>query len=264
MIRAIILAFSLISTVTLAAPPPIQAPAPVSEREAMVDWAMERIVAWAPPGHASGRTYPDAIESPEDAAIRYRSIASDAVAVVYDASATPMFPGPEGRARTLALLLSTAFNESGFRRDVDYGLGAHSKGDSGRSWCLNQVQLGKAGPDGRTSTRIVLDGPRHRFSFDGGLGGEDLVRDRQNCFRVAVSIMRSSFNQCQRLPMEERLSVYTSGDCRRGRASSRARVGMAMFWMWRHAPPFQDAIVMRSLSDRSPIAAPGESRDSGS
>lgn len=185
-------------------------------------WAQNQIEKWAPPGVT---WYPDARESEEEARERYQNIVRDLLSVTYDPTEKPLFSGPRGRARTTALMLSIAQTESGFRRDVDFGIGKDAKGDSGESHCLMQVRLSKARDNGKTDKRIHLDGPYYSFTLDGesGYGGEDLLADRKVCFRAALHIMRQSFHTCHRLPSEERLGIYTSGDCERGRRSSRVR-----------------------------------------
>lgn len=186
-------------------------------------WAQNQIEKWSPPGVS---WYPDARESEEEARERYSHIVHDLLSVTYDPSERPLFSGPMGRARTTALMLSVAQTESGFRRDVDFGIGKDAKGDSGESHCLMQVRLSKARADGKTDRRITLNGPYYAFTTasDSGFGGEDLLADRKTCFRAALHIMRQSFHSCHRLPVEERLGIYTSGDCERGRRSSRVRM----------------------------------------
>jgi len=194
-----------------------------SNTETPIDtWAVGQIQKWSPPGVTY---YPDAKESEEEAKERYNGIVRDLLSVVYDPAEKPLFGGTHARARTASLMLSIAQTESGFRRDVDFGIGKDSKGDSGESHCLMQVRLSKMADNGKTSTRIHLDGPLYTFSKDGtGYGGEDLLSDRKLCFRAALHIARQSVRSCYRLPAEERLGIYTSGDCERGRRSSRVRM----------------------------------------
>lgn len=191
----------------------------------MNNWAYKQIVKWSPPGKSHYTK-----ETQSDAEKRYSEIASDAVAVVYDPNEPSLFKGENGRARTLALLLSVASSESDFRSDVDTGVGRHSKGDGGKSWCLMQVQLSKAGKDGKTSTRVLLDPDGgFRFSYDPkeGLGGEDLVKDRKMCFRVALRMMKRSFETCVNNPESEKLAAYTAGNCEKGKNSSRRKYNRA-------------------------------------
>jgi hypothetical protein len=180
----------------------------------VVDWALAFMMAIAPPGPWRG-------ESRDETVAHYRQIAADAVAVAYDAETSPLFPGKDGRARTALLLLSVAFHESSFRRDVDLGIGPHARGDSGQSWCLMQMQVG----DGRTIE---------------GWTGPDLVRDRKLCFVAGLAAIKRSFFACRANPTTERLNAYTSGSCAGGAARSRDRVGAALSWIARRPAPSED------------------------
>lgn len=222
-------------------------------------WVVERMEMWSPPGITYVK---DAKETAEEGRARYERIADAAISVSYDPSEKPVFQGEHGRAMTLALLTSIAFEESAFRKDVDSGVGPLSKGDSGRSWCLAQVMMGKAEADGRTRTRVVVgDDGSLRFVKDSsketGWGGEDLVQDRTKCFRVALRLARMSFASCSGLPVQDRLSMYASGSCDAGSQASRRRVGRAQKWLWRNAPPLRDSEVLDLLLSPSP----GESGD---
>lgn len=208
-------------------------------------WMVSRMSSWAPPG----RTYiPEAKETPEEGQKRYAEIADAALAVTFDPSESSMFPGKYGRLRTSALILSIALSESAYRKDVDLNLGKEARGDGGRSWCMVQVQLG-APVDGKTPKRIILTKDGFAFSSDKdvGYGGEDLVADRQVCFRVGLHLMRRSFLACRSLPLLERLSAYTSGNCEDGHESSKTRVERAIRWMTDHPPPLDDLAVKTLL-----------------
>lgn len=232
----------------------------------VASWAYDQMLIWAPPGRfdneAYAKVYPEAHEDTDDAKARFKEIVGDAMAVVYDPSEPPLFASrkwvngkletsddPIGRARTLAVLLAVADSESGgYRRDVDRNLGKKARGDSGRSWCVMQVQLSAPKADGTTSTRIELKGDQYGYAYskDRGFGGEDLIADRKNCFRVALHMARESFRACRHLPVEERLSMYAGGDCDSGRVASSIRVGKAIRWLAKVAPPRTDAEVMGS------------------
>jgi hypothetical protein len=209
------------------------------------NWCVDRMVIWSPPGKSQ---FENAKETEEEGKDRYMEIARDAISVAYDPSEAPLFPGPYGRAKTLAAMLGVVHSESGFRRDVDLGKGAASKGDGGRSWCLMQVQLGKA-VDGKTPLRVALkgDGVEYVWNGKGGFGGEDLIADRKTCLRVGLHIMRVSFNSCGSLPVPERLSVYTSGNCTDGRAASKVRMDKAIRWLAAVAPPLDDTSELSAL-----------------
>jgi hypothetical protein len=217
-------------------------------------WVVDRMETWSPPGITYVK---EAKETPEEGRARYELIAEAAISVVYDPSERPIFQGKHGRAMTLALLTSIAFEESAFRKDVDYGIGPLSKGDSGRSWCMAQVMMGRADPDGMTRTRVIVgENGGLKFVNDPskrtGWGGEDLVQDRTKCFRVALRLARMSFASCSSLPVKDRLSMYASGSCSSGSQASRRRVGQAQRWLWRNAPPLEDSEVTDLLHGLPP------------
>ncbi len=210
------------------------------------DWAVDRMSLWQPPGRSS---YPNARETPEDGLARYHEIARDVISVAYDPSETPIFPGPYGRAKTTAMMLSMSDYESGYRKDVDTGEGEDARGDGGKSWCMMQIQLGLA-VHGRTAIRIKTDGPYFAWTTkkSEGWGGEDLVRDRQACFRAALHIIRESFVVCRGLPLNEKLSMYASGNCTDGREASRIRMDQAIRWLAQVAPPMNDEETLTEMA----------------
>lgn len=223
----------------------------------IIAWIVAFIVAKAPPGRP--QYIPEARETVEEAEARYESIAHDIAEVVYDKSEAPLFKGLDGRVRTAAVVQSIMLHESGFRRDVDRGIGKLSRGDGGKSWCSMQIQLGKARPDGHTQQRIILDpdGTYH-FAFDGksGIGGEDLVRDRKVCIRAGLHLMRKSFTSCTRGPVEHRLSLYASGECDRGNEASARRMTSALRWYREHRPTFKDEEVLLPVPGVEPDDQP--------
>lgn len=181
----------------------------------------------------------EALESAADGEARYKQIAEDLAEVVE--SEKPLFGGPLGRQKTAALMLSIQFFESGFRRDVDLGIGKFGRGDFGRSWCLNQIQTGKM------PGTVPIDHPEMSKWT-----GEDLVKDRKKCFRAGLEILRRSMAMCKsatvkkggwytvivdkkpvRMKAEEdtvvpltgghRLSGYTTGKCQYGEPAAVAR-----------------------------------------
>ena len=214
-----------------------------ASKDEVVKWVVSQMSEWSPPGKS---LFPDAKESVEEATARYGLIADDAAHVAFDPAEPPLFKGPNGRYKTLALLLAVADSESGFRKDVDVGKGNYSKGDSGQSWCLEQVRLGVA-TKGKTHTRISLvDGGGIKYVYDGtGYGGEDLVSDRKKCFRVALHIMRVSFDTCSGLDVEKRLSLYASGSCSLGWEASSRRIKKAVKWLSISPPPSDDESAVK-------------------
>lgn len=216
-----------------------------SDSDALVEWAVERMSIWSPPGKSF---YATAKESVLDGLKRYRSIAEDARAVAFDLNEDPLFSGPYGRSKTMALLLAIASKESAFRRDVDFNIGPYARGDAGQSWCLMQIRLSDAHPmTKKTNVRVVLDGKYFKYKtlYSGPrsrtLGGEDLVANRKLCFRVGLHMIRNSMDRCKYLTMLDRLAVYTSGrSCAFGRISSRDRMAAAFSWLQSKKPPVSD------------------------
>jgi hypothetical protein len=208
------------------------------------------MVSVAPPGR---KTYiPEAQESVEEASTRYESIAKDVAYVVWNKQENPIFQGSRGRERTAMVLLAVATFESSFRKDVDLGVGKMSKGDGGKSWCLNQVNLGRLNPEGSTPNRILVTiggGFKITDHQDEGWSGQDLVDDRQKCFHAALSILRSSFSACARNPIEERLTQYASGHCDQGEEASRLRMGLSLRWMGTKLPKFKDIDIFGWLEE---------------
>ena len=137
---------------------------------------------------------------------RFAAISRDLSEVVQ--SEAPIFPGPQGRARTAALLLGIAAYESAFLLEVDRGIDREERAkrgqeDHGRSWCLLQINLGQ----GR-----VLVGSDEMRSWR----GQDLVADRKKCFRVGLEMARRSVASCARVFGDQRLwlNQYASGECK--------------------------------------------------
>jgi hypothetical protein len=195
----------------------------------IIAWALAFMTAVAPPGRKGTR------ETYDEGALRYREIAKAAAAVAYDPDTAPLFEGQSGRARTLALLLSVAFYESGFLRHVDFGIGPRARGDSGQSWCLMQIMVGT----GRTIQ---------------GWSGTDLVANRQRCFRAGLAMMKWSFQACRDKPSMELLDAYTSGSCERGKVESRKRMESAFDWMESHPAPAFIVVASTSTATLQPGA----------
>lgn len=213
--------------------------------EQVIAWIVSLITSVAPMGRK--QYIPEATETVEEAKARYDSIASDAMMVAYDPQEKPLFHGSRGRARTLMVILSASTFESSFRKDVDLGIGKLAQGDGGKSWCLNQIQLGKVDAEGNTPNRIVVTiGGGYKFSNkpNEGWSGTDLVQDRQKCFHAALAVIRSSFAATSKLPLEDRLKVYASGSVDKGEEASRRRMGLAMRWMATKSPHFKDSEVL--------------------
>ncbi|HEU4407112.1 MAG TPA: transglycosylase SLT domain-containing protein [Polyangiaceae bacterium] len=112
----------------------------------------------------------------------------------------PLFPGPDGRARTAALLVAVAYHESRFD--------PKAVGDGGRSFGLFQLQRGGAS------------------NFTPAVAA-----------RRSLAFLRSSMNSCRDRAEDERLAAYASGRCDRGLEASRARMRLGRALVAGHPPP---------------------------
>jgi len=212
--------------------------APVaSPVEATAAWVQARMLVAAPP--ARGRTYPGAVETKEEGEQRYAEIARAVVEVAYDPTEAALFGGKQGRARTAMLLASVAFFESGYRRDVDLGVGRWARGDSGASHCLMQVNIGK----NKTAE---------------GWNGPELVASRDKCFRAGLHVLAASMRACRSLPAVDRLAAYVSGRCVPGLPGARSRMEFAMRSFAQRPPPGLDDQVIRALGARALSEPPAE------
>lgn len=169
-------------------------------------WILALLLSLVKPGPAVSLL--TGAENETDAArqARFAEISSDLSAVVQ--AEAPIFPGPQGRARTAALLLGIAAYESAFLLEVDKGLDREERAkrgqeDHGRSWCLLQINLGKG--------RVMVGSEEMRSWY-----GKDLVQDRKKCFRVGLEMARRSVASCARVFADQRLwlNQYASGECK--------------------------------------------------
>ncbi len=212
------------------------------------------MVSVAPPGRKT--FYAEAQETQVEAQNRYENIAKDIVDVVYDPNTKVLFRGSNGRSRTVSVILSIMFHESGFMRNVDYGVGKYARGDKGNSWCLMQLNIGS----GRTlKWNVKYDRPP-RWGDDpadifDGYTGEELVANRQLCIREGLKVLRLSFSSCRGrgLPLNQRLRVYASGSCDNGAKGSAARMNTAIRW-------FQNTRIQRQKFEDSDIMQMVEAR----
>lgn len=232
-----------------------------SPRKLAEEWVLQFVTEVAPPGRKV--YYSDGQETKEEAEQRYESIARDVVSVVYHRDTKPVFHGSRGRTQTASVVLGVMLHESGFMKHIDYGIGKYARGDKGKSWCLLQTQPHES--TGRTMSwnirynRMVRWGDSEEDIIL-GFTGEELVQDRTNCITAGLRVMRSSFASCRSSPVDERLALYASGSCSKGKEASRKRIGTALRWFQRSQSiwsKFTDDDVVRDVSARS--ALPEES-----
>lgn len=205
-----------------------------------VGWAFERMLEISDPREFRGSKWTD--ESIEESIRRYSSIAEAAVDVVFDPEEEPIFDGPDSRFQTLSLLLSVAYSESRFRRDVDLGLGPSALGADKKDWCLMQVRMGPS-VNGDTDRKIVFKNNGYDFSRYYGYGGRDLLLDHKKCFKAGLHIIRDSFKRCKSDDVDYRLSAYLSGKCGKAKSESKRRVRMAYSLFNRNPPVISDSDV---------------------
>lgn len=234
---------------------PQPAATPAEARELAMAWIMSFMTKHAPPGRKT--YYVEAQETKEVALKRYKSIASDIVEVIYNKTTKPIFKGANGRARTISIVLGIMLFESGFGRNVDFGVGKFARGDNGNSWCLMQLNVGKGRPWTRAGGwNIVHERPWRwgdkKEDLIPGASGSEMVKDRRLCITEGLRLVRLSFRSCIRRPFKERLNVYASGRCTAGQKGSRIRMTAAIK-MYKHSynqrKLFKDADVMTAVDD---------------
>jgi hypothetical protein len=264
MLRKLVLILTVLVTASMICPSTVKAEdgQESTETEVAVDktapsvmvtslhqWLVNRMLNWMPTGRSFIK---EAKETKEDGKARYEKIADAMISVVYDPAEKPLFGGKYGRAKTLALVASMAWFESGYRRDVDLGLGSLGVGDKGQSWCMMQILLGRKQLDKKTKNRVILTEDYYTLLTNPkdktiGWGGEDLVKDRVACFRVGLHLARRSFHGCRSYPVRDRLGIYGSGSCILNWGPSRVRVKKAQKWLAIEKPPLTDEEAMKLL-----------------
>lgn len=160
----------------------------------LVSYLVAFFVATVPVGMHAYR------EAPDITLERYESVAEDIAEVSLDPEEAPLFHGAHARERTALVLASIASFESSLRADVD---DCSTLGDGGRSRTIFQIQRG---------TPLVI------------------CEDRRAAAHVALSMVRESLAACAGSPADERLALYTSGSCERGRRQAQ--------WRWARAVAF--------------------------
>jgi len=218
--------------------------------EAFVAWILAAMISLAPPHRQHWE--PTAQESYAQADARYLQIAETIAQGVFDPEILPVMSGPRGRQDTAMLVVIWWNSESGFRRDVDLGLGRKRLAragwnDYGKSWCMGQINLGrKPRPDPDNLGQLIEESATTTAE---GWTGRDLCNDRRKCLIATMNVMRRSIGVCRALPVDERMAAYVAGYCESEAGKRISRFRMQQFWQWRgkDRPNYTDAQVMASL-----------------
>jgi hypothetical protein len=229
-------------------------------KEAFILWILNTMIALAPPHRPHYE--PAAMESHAQADARYREIAEAIINGVFDPDVLPVLGGPRGRQNTAMLVTVWWHGESGFRRDVDLGLGRARLArvgwnDYGRSWCMGQINLGrKPRPDPERPGHWIEDSP---LKTPEGWSGRDLCNDRRKCLLSTIRIMRGSVRSCHKLPNSEKLTAYAAGHCKSARGKQISRNRMRLFWrrLKKGRPDYIDKEVLaeqRRLNAKAAVA----------
>jgi hypothetical protein len=189
---------------------------PPMSPDALATWVVTVMLSAMPPGKFQAP--PDAVEPEAETRPRYERLARALAEVVLDPTERSLYAGPDGRRQTALLLLALSYHESGWRRDIDLGIGKQPR--PGRQyWCVMQV-----GVDGKTAE---------------GWTGPDLVSERERCFRAALHRLQQARGSCRAHGPDAWLRSYAAGDCTRGGKAADQRMGTFRRWLTLY--PFSDS-----------------------
>jgi hypothetical protein len=216
------------------------------ELTTVVVWIFTIITSIIPPGRLAEQEsfIPEAMESKAQVEERYNAWADAITNEVYVNNNT-LFGGAEGKKRTVALVLSIMYHESGFRRDVDNGAGRERLArsgwnDHGKSWCLMQLHLGKKAVQKSDGTWMEDSAA----NTDEGYTGRELLADRSKCVKAGINVLRKSLAACKRLPSKDWLRAYASGTCDNGEQESQRRMRFMQVILEKYSPSWKDKDVV--------------------
>jgi len=172
-------------------------------------WLLSIMLSAAPPGRS--RHPAEAVETAAQGKARYGAIARAIATVSLDPKEASLYGGPDGRAKTAALLLAISYHESHWRRHVDLGLGSRALG-GGRYWCMMQIAVDR----GKTPE---------------GWTGRQLVQSRDKCFRRGLHILQRGQRYCRNRGGTSFINHYASGYCDRGGKAVARRVRTQRRWL---------------------------------
>jgi hypothetical protein len=165
--------------------------------ETLANYIFAAMISWVP---ISDHSY---YEKPEITTARYHDIANSIVEVALDPEQEPLFAEEDGRIKTALLLASVASSEGFFRKDID---SCKIGGDHGLAWGLWQTHAPK---------KLVCS-------------------DRKAAIIIALNMMKQSFIACKKLPVLDRMSVYTDGQCHSNWFRSRYKMSRAINYLSNH------------------------------
>jgi hypothetical protein len=125
-------------------------------------------------------------EDPSMRAARFEQVAQDIAEVSLDQDTQSIFKGQFGRVHTALFITSVAFNESGFRKDIDEG---EKRGDHGHAYCLMQIHPNQ---------------PPFNFT-------PEYLADRKNCINAGIKMIIA--HRCSTNDMRLLMHSYVSGQC---------------------------------------------------
>lgn len=162
--------------------------------EILTNYILAAMISWVPLNQHNH------LEEEEVTSQRYHDIAETIAEVSLDPTLEPLFEGEDGRVKTALLLASVASSESNFQNDVDT---CHRGGDLGLAWGLWQTHAPK-----------IL-----------------VCSDRKVAVKIALEMMRYSFQHCHHLALDDRMSIYTDGKCHKNWRRSKFKVNRAISYI---------------------------------
>jgi len=139
---------------------------------------------------------------------RYMDVGFTIAEVALEDDEVPFVPNDETRVKSALVIASIAAHESYLRADV--------------------MDCSVTGPRGALTT--------YQFELPRSEVCKSLYEDTKRAFVYA----RESFEECRRLPIGDRLALYTTGKCRRNR-ESRMRVLRAITYWTHHKDELEEA-----------------------
>jgi hypothetical protein len=162
-----------------------------------------------------------------------------AEAIAKASNASPLFEGDYGAEKTAALLVALGEFESGLRPAAE--------GDCEKTKTKTD---GTCAPGGHATSFCLLQINQSNLKSL-GVTREELLENVETCVSTGLRMLRTSFQICRKLPLEDRLRWYASGqdacpgdDNADAARKSRHRVRRAM-WLFATATKKKDSDTIR-------------------